>query len=363
MTNLLECHTSASIDAINTNVTSLFNHKTLPISVTLKTIIILFYIFAYGFVQIGYTASDGKNNPSLQKNQSIENIAIIFDKSSINHELIIKGLDSFISSHTSLPVKYHTMNISDLTDAELSENIQTYPLVISIDLIPTQRILKLPSVPRIFTLNVSQIDLDIFRTIYPQYKDRISGIYLEQPFERFIIMLKKLWPQHKKIGILLSQKTKPLKSRIDKLLKSYQLSPIVITTRYNDSPIKIMAHLAHQSDVVIAISDESLYSIDLFYYIIATLHDKECDFIGTKKLHHPFYKNISSIYTDPYLLGQELGKHIKTIVTNQFKMPEPGFPTTFSVNVSIDSRNLSEKIASDKQSKLKNSIVNAINEI
>ncbi|NVJ59659.1 MAG: hypothetical protein HWE27_04670 [Gammaproteobacteria bacterium] len=313
---------------------------------------LLFFNALVAFFGFYSLSSSAEENP----NTLVPKVVFVLDNQAGNYLPILKGFREYSRKQVGRLIRIDLVNTENLTSAELRTQLnQGYQLAIAIgsDATSVVRDVK-PELP-LFTLKVNQAELLALHKASLKQKSPVTGIFLDQPFERYAKLVQLLLPNYRRVGTLLSQQTKTLKPGFDKTMRSFQFDPIVTIVRPNDLPQRILERLAKNTDVIIAVHDENIYTPANLKSHLLTAFRHQIPVVGVSRSYTDIGA-LAALYTDEYDLGAQTARQvIKVLDLSDFTL-EPVYPEGFKVRInynvlrsfgieSVDEATVAEQIA------------------
>jgi ABC-type uncharacterized transport system substrate-binding protein len=266
----------------------------------------------------------------------IPKVIFVLEDQATSNQSILKGFREYSRKEAGQLVRIDVAIYDGQTRAELGKELtRGYDLIIPVGDKTLKAVLATqPKLP-IFAVQVNQSE---FRAIYRQalkQSHTISGIYQDQPFERYAVLVHNLLPQYQRIGILFSQKSKFLKPLFNKIMLQHNLEPVANILLNNDLPQRVLERLAMKCDLVIAINDDNIYSSDNIKSHLLTAFRHKIPMIGTTSKFAEAGA-MASIYTDHFKLGKQIAQYVLPMFTNGDKLPPPMYPESFEIAINYN---------------------------
>ena len=171
-------------------------------------------------------------------------------------------------------------------------------------------------------------------------RGRTSAIYLDQPPVRLAAFLRYLLPEHKRVGMLLSNETRNLYNQYKQVFSSAKL---VLSSEDSDTDSSLVAALGTllpRVDVLLAIPDSSIYKRDNIKSILVTSYRYQRPVVAFSAAFASAGA-LAAIYSTPTQIGNQTAELIKASGAN---LPLPQSPDMFAVSINrnvADALNLS----------------------
>ncbi|MCO7223893.1 ABC transporter substrate-binding protein [Pleionea sp. CnH1-48] len=280
--------------------------------------------------------------------QAEDRVAFIYDDDVGNYHPILKGFREYTRKQAGRIIQTDILNADQLSTAELRHKLASnYQLVITLGAKTTRLMASYDNPPPIFAIQVAQSELRALHKQANKEGHYLTGIFRDQPFHRQAALIKAALPEHRKVGLLLSQKTKTLKPLFDASFRRVGLKPIVTIVRNNDIPQRVMEKLAIKSDVIIAIFDDKLYAPENVKSHLLAAFRHQRPFVGVTRGYTEIGA-IAAIYTDNYELGKQTGSEVLRIIDDKGSAKTPSYPNKFLIKMNSSvARSLGIKYITD----------------
>ncbi|WP_144391363.1 ABC transporter substrate-binding protein [Pleionea sediminis] len=271
-----------------------------------------------------------------QDDVNVPKVVFVLDNQTGNYLPILKGFREYSRKHVGRLIRIDMVNNDNQTPAFISEQLAgDYDVVVTLGEKSTRDVLRTHTNLPIFALKVDQSVLRALNKSAHSKAKLVTGIFRDQPFSRYAALIQQSMPKYKRVGILLSQKTKTLKPQFDEVMRQYNLTPVVNIVRENDLPQRVLERLAQKSDVIIAIFDDNIYSQTNIKSHLLTAFRHQIPVIGVTR-NYTEIGAIASLYTDNFELGQQAAKHILKMVDEKIDDMPPLYPESFALRLNYN---------------------------
>lgn len=157
-----------------------------------------------------------------------------------------------------------------------------------------------------------------------------SAIYIDQPLERQLLLIKSALPKKKRVGVLLGKHSGNIQRRLQNKIRNMGLTPVITKLKGDDirSPLN---SLYKKIDVLLAIPDPSVYNKKSVMTVLLSSYRHNVPVIGYSAA---FARSgaTASIYSSPADIGNQIGiEMVNFISSNNKKLSPAGFSDYFSV--------------------------------
>ncbi|MFA5170959.1 MAG: ABC transporter substrate binding protein [Sulfuriferula sp.] len=242
-----------------------------------------------------------------------------------------------------------TMRVEIQGQAESYDRAQKFDLVVTVGVKASQFVAARTATPVLAVMLPKRSYEDsVLRT--PHSKE-ISAIYLDQPWERQVDLIRVVLPGANKVGVLHSAAMGLDTVGLGKALSRRGLELGLQLLKIPDALFVNLDTLLDSSDVLLAVPDSEIYSSNNIRNILLTTYRRGIPLIGLSQA----YVNagaLSAVFSTPeQIAAQASAETLAFAQTHQ--LPEPQYPSLFKVAVNQDvARTLSVPIQSAEMVKL-----------
>ena len=110
--------------------------------------------------------------------------------------------------------------------------------------------------------------------------ERITRIYIDQPFERFLALTKAVMPRATRIGLLLYSPSNEQRNSLEKTAQNAGFELAIGEVDSNDDIGESLSHLVNNIDVLIALPDSRIHNSNTISNILTTSYRNHIPVIG-----------------------------------------------------------------------------------
>jgi ABC-type uncharacterized transport system substrate-binding protein len=262
----------------------------------------------------------------------VPKVVFVLEDQAASSQAILKGFREYSRKQAGKLVRIDLIIDNGQTQAQLRQQLaQEYDLIIPVGDKSFKAVLATHPQRPVFSIDANQ---SVLRA-YHRQSPAITGIFSDQPFERYAALLNSLLPQYRRIGILLSQKSKSLKPIFDKVMQQYEFAPVANILLSNDLPQRVLEYLAIKCDLVIAIKDDKIYNPDNIKSHLLTAFRHKIPVIGTSA-NFAEVGAVAAIYTDHFKLGNQAAKYVLPVIFDKKALPPPMYPESFELVINYN---------------------------
>ena len=288
-----------------------------------STIIILMCSLFIGCMPIAY---------GLQKN-----VAVVANSS---HFEILHRIEAALFTHPFPRPKLIRIESSNFPNYLRSDRSAQLSLIIAIGAPAMKAVLEQhQSVPVLIILlrqHVVEEILELTHSAFGNPEHPIAAIYLDQPFERQLNLIRCLYPNadfNGPIGVLLG----PHSSKYQEVLlressvRKFALNIALVDSE--ESPVPTMNHFLENNKVLLSVPDNIIYNPKTARGILLSAYRKQVPVIGFSRA---LVQNgaLASVYSTDKQIANHVANTIMDITQNQkFPSPSVQYPSDFSVAI------------------------------
>lgn len=161
-------------------------------------------------------------------------------------------------------------------------------------------------------------------------QQRLSAIYLDQPLERHLRLVRLLVPEAKSIGAMFGPVSLAERDRFLSAAEAEQLSPVSITLGESDNPIAKLQPVVRRSDVFLALPDSALFNRATAKWLLYVTLRQQVPVIGFSRTYVEAGA-LAAVYSTPAQIGRQAGELLRQLDAGE-PLPPPAFPRYFTVS-------------------------------
>ncbi len=161
--------------------------------------------------------------------------------------------------------------------------------------------------------------------------NKTSAIYIDQPIQRQLQLIRESMPTRKRVGILQSNNSRHIKREIIRLAAKYGLKPKFGVVSDDNKIGSTLTKLMEQSDVLLALPDPLIFNQQTVRNILLSSYHQRIPVIG----YSAAYVNagaIASAYSSPQDIGRHMGDLVSTFLASGHNtLPRAVHPKYYSI--------------------------------
>lgn len=177
----------------------------------------------------------------------------------------------------------------------------------------------------------SLIPKQAFEQLVGNNKRSASAIYLDQPIQRQLQLIRESMPERKRVGILINSHSHQTELNISRLSKKYGLKPLFGVVHNEQQLGAVLGELMEKSDVLLALPDPTIFNGRTVRNILLSSYHQRIPVIGFSAA----YVNagaIAAAFSSPQDIGRHMGELVGSFLANSNNaLPRPAYPKYYSI--------------------------------
>lgn len=162
---------------------------------------------------------------------------------------------------------------------------------------------------------------------------RASAIYLDQPLERQLDLLKLLLPNARHVATLSGQNSRRQVAELERLCRQRGLQLITQPVASGDNPVPALARLMDQADVLLALPDPTIFNRSSVQAILLTTYRSDVPVLGFSQAYVRAGA-LAAVHSSAGQIGRQAGEWIAELaISGDWKLGAPRYPRYYSVAV------------------------------
>ncbi len=262
------------------------------------------------------------------------NIVVVLSKDTDPYQKFHQQLEAILVSYGPRNIKIFVISSDIIKSISALYSAGIKPdFIVTAGIRAARTLITLPvSTPIIFSLLPgSRYQNDIQKSHYCQIKNRCSAVYLEQPIDRQLSIIRKGLPDIRSLGVILGPSSVTMHDRIRRAGKKYGIKINIVLAKKDDSLVVLADNLSKMDEALLAIPDPYVYNRRTAKGILISTYKYQIPLIGYS---HGFVHAgaLFSIYSTPRQIASQTGMMlIEAILSPQNKLPSPEYPDAYMV--------------------------------
>ena len=167
----------------------------------------------------------------------------------------------------------------------------------------------------------------------PQEPSLRSAIFLDQPFERQLELLRLLLPKVSRVGTLAGPNSSRRIAELQRLSLQRGLQLAIEPVNSGDNPVAALARLLDRSEVLLALPDQSVFNRASLQAILLTTYRGDVPVLGFSRA----YVNagaLAAVHSSARQIGEQAGEWIAALANaDRWRLGAPRYPDYYSLTV------------------------------
>ena len=156
---------------------------------------------------------------------------------------------------------------------------------------------------------------------------------IDQPFDRQLLMIKHLFGQNKKIGVLLGPASSRNRTKIEQAARNLGLTINFSLIKNSDELIPALKETINNNDILLSVPDPVVYSKNTIRGILLLTYRRKTPVIGFSKSYVKAGAT-AGLYSTPEQIATDAAKNIKEFFLNNRKFTRKEYyPELFSIEI------------------------------
>lgn len=281
-------------------------------------------------------------------------VVVVIDPTHAAHRELVEGLQNALRRNGPRAATLEMLDLLEPTHRARSGNLPAADLYVAAGTEATAELASLaPERGPILSVLVPRLSfegLDAERAGgNPRPRSR-SAIFLDQPFERQLDLIRLVLPASRRVGVALGPATSGYAAELARAgaARGLRLQPQLLAP--GDNLVRELDRLLAESDALLGVVDPLVFNRANAHKILLTAYRHRVPLIGVS----PAYVRagaLAAVYSTPEQIGRELGELIaQWNGTRPVELPAPRYPRYFSVTVNRQvAASLGLALAADEQ--------------
>ncbi len=259
-------------------------------------------------------------------------VLVVTSSSSDVYQKVVDTFDRSLRSNCSNcgEPAYVEISLDQVNETELRRRVdENWRLIVTIGRQASSRVAGLnPAVPILHTL----IPHEVYQQLPKASRSpSVSAIFIDQPIQRRLLLLKLAMPERTKVGVLISRSSRDVEREIERKAKPYGLKPVFETLENEEQLGNVLNKLLDRSEVLLAIPDPFIFNRNTVRNILLSSYHHQIPVIGFSAAYVKAGA-IVAVFSTPEEIGRQAGEEVANyLISNKSRLPFPAYPKYFSV--------------------------------
>ena len=161
----------------------------------------------------------------------------------------------------------------------------------------------------------------------------VSAIYLDQPFERQAQLIRRAFPEVRRVGVLLSDDQGGLLGDLSEALRAQQIDLLPGTLSSDGRLMPVLERVLSGAELLLAVADPLVFNRNTAQSLFLTTYRYRVPVMGySRSLTRA--GALLSLHSSPAQIGRQTAEWvIGAIQGASVRLPPPGYPAYFSVSI------------------------------
>jgi ABC-type uncharacterized transport system substrate-binding protein len=262
-------------------------------------------------------------------------VALVIDKAHPVYSELIDGLQHHLEQGTDTGLHISIITLSDAPAAKLLNVSKNLPdLIVTVGTTAAQQVSELGLSVPVLSVLIPKVS---FEQIKQQAADNgarprsSSAIYLDQPLERRLDLIRLVLPKARRVGVLLGPHTGKFEPDLIAAAEARKFQIHIRHITETDNLVAALEPVLKTSDVMLGVVDPFVFNAGNTQNILLTAYRHRVPLIGVS----PAYVKagaLAAVYSTPEQIGHQLAEILGPLTSRpEMKLPEPQYPKYFSV--------------------------------
>lgn len=161
----------------------------------------------------------------------------------------------------------------------------------------------------------------------------VSGIYIDQPFQRQMQLIRLALPKSRKLGTLYGPLSRENEKRLKVAADSEQLGLYAETIQSEQELFGALTRVLGESDVLLALPDPTVFNKHTTQNILLETYRQQKPVVGYSHAY-VVAGALAAVYSTPRQIGQQVGDELLRLRQRSGNtLPPPHYPRYFTVEV------------------------------
>jgi putative ABC transport system substrate-binding protein len=160
-----------------------------------------------------------------------------------------------------------------------------------------------------------------------------SAIYLDQPFERQVQLIRQAFPEVRRVGMLVSAEQSGLVDELDEALQAQRLSLLHVTLSGEVRLITALENVLSDAELLLAVPDPLIFNRNTAQSLFLTSYRYRVPVLGySRSLTRA--GALLSLHSSPAQIGRQTAEWVKGAIQGvPVNLPPPAHPAYFSISI------------------------------
>ena len=254
-------------------------------------------------------------------------VTVVLSADSAPYQEVYQVIRAYLddTSHEVIRVYAERLTATSLNEAQLAVAVGVRAAE-SLAALPLRPPVLAVLVPRAWYGRIGRARLDDGRR-------SASAIYLDQPFERQVRLIRQAFPQVRRVGMLVGAEQGGLVDELDEVLRTQRLSLVHGTLSGDERLITSLENVLSGAELLLAVPDPLVFNRNTAQSLFLTSYRYRVPVLGySRSLTRA--GALLSLHSSPAQIGRQTAEWVNgAIQGGSVKLPPPAYPAYFSVSI------------------------------
>ncbi|HUX30063.1 MAG TPA: ABC transporter substrate binding protein [Thiobacillus sp.] len=254
-------------------------------------------------------------------------VTVVLSDDSASYQEVYQVIRAYLddTSHEVIRVYAKRLNAVSLNESRLA---------VAVGVRAAESLAALPVRPPVLAVLVPRVwYAKIGRTRLSGGGRSASAIYLDQPFERQVRLIRQAFPEVRRVGMLVSAEQSGLVGELDEALQAQRLSLVHVTLSGEERLITALENVLSDAELLLAVPDPLIFNRNTAQSLFLTSYRYHVPVLGYS---HSLTRAgaLLSLHSSPAQIGRQTAEWVKgTIQDTPVNLPPPAHPAYFSISI------------------------------
>lgn len=161
----------------------------------------------------------------------------------------------------------------------------------------------------------------------------VSAIYLDQPFERQVRLIRQAFPEVRRVGVLSSTEQDAMLDELGEILRAHRLSLVRQTVAADERLIGPLENVLSEADLLLAVPDPLVFNRNTAQSLFLTSYRYRAPVLGySRSLTRA--GALLSLHSSPAQIGRQTAEWVNSAIQGvTVRLPPPAHPAYFSISI------------------------------
>lgn len=255
-------------------------------------------------------------------------VAVVLSEDSAPYQEAYQAFRSQLDStpHSFYPVHADSVSAASFSGANLVVTIGVRA-VEAVAALPARPPLLAAMVPRAWYLKTAR------GLLADGGRRELSAIYVDQPFERQVALIRHALPDAGRVGVVLGAGQAGFVTELDAALRPHGLSLVPAILPEEGRLLSVLEGVLPEVDLLLAIADPQVFNRSTAQSIFLTTYRYRVPVVGYSR-SMTRAGALLSLHTSPQQIGRQAGETaVAALQGATVRLPAPAYPAYFSISV------------------------------